>query len=632
MRSSISQHSIIIADINAALSSSAAAPPVPLPIDQTVFQQLKTLAQQQAQKEDANTGSITPTTAGDVTHSFLYTPASLEAFRVKLHQVAASIHQTYQSNVPLQDGNTIIETNRVLQELDHVTSNAFIFKRDYQADISTASPYGPLVTRFGIYPEALGGLGGDENYAIPKNQLHIVEQEIFKLALAELAGRPSAEELEQSRAGQISTALPAAAAAATAAIPSTTQAQFTGFAQNVVVVDILVRENGKIKVENGVPHTHAIVLWKEKDDKIILIDPNKGEFSAHIGKALHSIPAFSLQPQVVSGLMPDEVPYANLKKITGYSPDDDENPKPRDCVDIAVKLALEIEQQQQLRTPVGAIQIKALKQISNKSDYAEHLGNINDTFIRVFQSSDYRLRVEGSQFVQMYPEAVKNAQVKNLSPSSKWKVEKSQHGIIAKIVKEATEVATKAQEKIAVIDAVSNTLATMSSSSAASAVSIVPVTSTSSLSVKDVQDIVSEASKAAALAMASLKSAELALSRAIANFPIDAVKQGVAIAEVAADSAIAKMREAETKAIKNMRDPVEAVLTIRKTVATALTETEKATAAATAAAAAASLTATIATDAATALEGTVPGVVAAILSVLTPSQTVTPPSRGSKRP
>ncbi len=99
--------------------------------------------------------------------------------------------------------------------------------------------------------------------------------------------------------------------------------------RNAILVDIFVREQGVIRDFGGVPEIHSVVLWKKADDRIVLIDPNDREFSSWLPQSLfHQL---NLQIQTTP-------PDSQLRRIYGHN----NTQYPRDCIDIAVKIAFEL--------------------------------------------------------------------------------------------------------------------------------------------------------------------------------------------------------------------------------------------------------------------------------------------------
>jgi hypothetical protein len=343
--------------------------------------------------EACKSGSITRRTQGEV-KPIVYIEESLEEFKLKLiKSITAGIkHFEPAGEVELTVENRIHEiafNNRALIELFHIKNHGFfIFEIEYQKNInvigssseSTLSPAGPLVKRFGINPEAISKAITDTEYLIPTSELHLVEKEVLGFALNELASESS----------------------------TTSRTSGEGFAQNVVVVDIFARDGVKLKIDakTNLPEIHAIVLWKESENKIALIDPTRRQYSEHIAEFLKTISGETLTVEKSSVT---SIIYATRDKPTGQSEYPFTDPMPRDCIDIAVKIAFEINEQQKKRTSAsgtstsGTVPLSILdevfKRISNTRALSKAVFSLDGTFIRELQSTDEETRKSSNQFL-----------------------------------------------------------------------------------------------------------------------------------------------------------------------------------------------------------------------------------------
>ena len=150
------------------------------------------------------------------------------------------------------------------------------------------------------------------------------------------------------------------------------------YPNNVVLVDIFDRSTGSIN--EGSDQTHTIVLWKRKDNEIFLIDPSNINYSKHLSNNFNVIP---LEPA-------KNIFYGSAGKETGYSDYLTNDPKPRDCVDIAVKIAFELNEQQKVSELDNLPQItdSLQKRLSNQKILAPHLILVKNDFVRTLQSSN----------------------------------------------------------------------------------------------------------------------------------------------------------------------------------------------------------------------------------------------------
>ena len=251
-----------------------------------------------------------------------------------------------------------------------------IFEMDYQENIrskdltkvkvDTAYDAGvPLVKRFGINADQLGYLTGTK---LLQNELHEIEKVLVNEAKAYLATKASAENLLTNR---------------TLLHPN-----------NVVLVDIFVRETDTIKKakEGNLPETHTIVLFKQKDNEMLLIDPSQVSFSSDLKVSLANILGNTVEVHTYQG----QILYGTGGKKTGY--DDlmmQQFPhQHRDCVDIAVKIGFELNALQidhSVSTTKQLLDSMNL-QISNKKEVATYLTKDNGIANRASQSTNLQIR------------------------------------------------------------------------------------------------------------------------------------------------------------------------------------------------------------------------------------------------
>ena len=103
------------------------------------------------------------------------------------------------------------------------------------------------------------------------------------------------------------------------------------------------------------------------------------------------------------------------RRETGYSEYTDLIPQPRDCVDIAVKIAFEINEQQKEGTNIEQINENVFSQISNKKALNTVTQIIDGTFIRELQSSNKNIRRDAKQALGTMQEVLQiiNKETKN---------------------------------------------------------------------------------------------------------------------------------------------------------------------------------------------------------------------------
>lgn len=264
----------------------------------------------------------------------------------------------------------------------------FGFETIYQENIAKAevlSSNTPAILRYGLDTESktLRSLVG--NY-IEKGVLHPCEEELFNKALEYLEKTESATNYLQRE--EINKSYP----------------------NNVVLVDIFDRSSGFIN--KGQNQTHTIALWKKKDDEIVLIDPSNIDYSKHLLEPIKSICKTKITTLNYKILYGTATYKGN--EITGYSEYDDNKPKPRDCVDIAVKVALELNEQQKLKISLEVQENKMLEQISNDSKYAKHLTKLSFIVIRELQSTNFTARNDAKRTIDIVNESIQKSQIQGL--------------------------------------------------------------------------------------------------------------------------------------------------------------------------------------------------------------------------
>ena len=221
----------------------------------------------------------------------------------------------------------------------------------------------PAVLRYGLNKDILTA-----GSYIEKGLLHPYERELFRLAIDYLGKTDSAEIYTQSSKEL--------------------------YASNAVLVDIFDRSAGFVNA--GDNQTHTVVLWKKTGREIVLIDPSNVNFSNHLISEISQVFNVNLSLPNIEG----STIYGTQGSPTGYSEYIAPNPLPRDCVDIAVKIAFEINEQQKIVGDFNLVEKNVFSQISNKRKLSKHLDKIDGTFIRELQSSNKDIRREAKQFLE----------------------------------------------------------------------------------------------------------------------------------------------------------------------------------------------------------------------------------------
>lgn len=169
--------------------------------------------------------------------------------------------------------------------------------------------------------------------------------------------------------------------------------------QKTVLVDIFARQDDGqiIREKDGSPETHTIALYRQlvKDkgiDQLLIIDPSNSSFSKHIAFNEDLIFAETAQIERMEILAPSKTLkiYSPPEKVTtGPRPD-----QPRDCTDIAVKMAFGLNKHEGIIDISDLAALHAIKEITNQQLGPEsHLFFAPDKAIaRIRQSSNDDIR------------------------------------------------------------------------------------------------------------------------------------------------------------------------------------------------------------------------------------------------
>lgn len=166
--------------------------------------------------------------------------------------------------------------------------------------------------------------------------------------------------------------------------------------KKTALIDIFARkENGEILLEsNGVPEIHTIVLYIQNttsNKQILIIDPSNSDFSKHVMFNSDIIFMEHAKIMPIEILTPPNtlkiyVPPA--KVLTGPNPD-----QPRDCVDIAVKIAFGLNKHQGLVDIRYLFSVTEIQEVTNQKEVNESLFfESTDSLARIRQASSDNTR------------------------------------------------------------------------------------------------------------------------------------------------------------------------------------------------------------------------------------------------
>ena len=310
-------------------------------------------------------GSITPYSEGGPQQTVIFNiDERLSAVVTRLERMTAEVDigKAKDKTVEEEPGTEVelpaSELNN--QELRHITApEEAIFDQIFQVG-------GLSIKRFGMNPAAIQGAA---NYEIAADRLHAIEAHLLGKALEELQDKKSAQNAGKSE-----------------------------YANNVVLIDIFAREKTKTVIRADemhpiYPETHTVALWKKTDDVAVLIDPNNRKFSDHFER--DGVPKIMM----TSGL-PGNSLYNRGSISSAYSKYDVQQPAARDCIDLAVKIGLELNVQQLKETDVKVMEAKTYQMLTNQFRVNKKLGRrLNNTVMREPQSSTAEVREETANYV-----------------------------------------------------------------------------------------------------------------------------------------------------------------------------------------------------------------------------------------
>ena len=153
--------------------------------------------------------------------------------------------------------------------------------------------------------------------------------------------------------------------------------------EKTILIDILAKTSDDLCVifQGGIPETHTVVLYKNSTGIIFIIDPSNSQFSRHLSK--EGIETLKEDIKIYQ-------PYSSTKGLIGP-----QEFQWRDCVDIAVKIAFCLNNDQEIYNSLDdLIKSEAIKCISNNDNFNESFisDKIKNHFLqiplRIQQKSD----------------------------------------------------------------------------------------------------------------------------------------------------------------------------------------------------------------------------------------------------
>lgn len=276
-----------------------------------------------------------------------------------------------------KEENSVKRSMAAVPKYNTSLNKDYVFKLAYQEKLNNTLNIvtnKPVTYRFGIWTAKIKDLADTK---VVHGKLHPIEQKLLEEACSHLMNP------------QISS--------------GDTQG-ISGYRNNVALVDIFVREGGIIAKDektNG-PEIHTVVLWKKEASKLVVIDPNYREFS-NIVTIITTLLPISIELSA-----PLEKLYLSKGLTLGRNDKDG-----RDCTDIAVKVAFEINELQLSSSGVTVDKIEEAvgERLSNNPKHHTKLQSLKNfkkgAHIRSLQSSNYQYRSETLKLVDGFNPASK---------------------------------------------------------------------------------------------------------------------------------------------------------------------------------------------------------------------------------
>ena len=179
-----------------------------------------------------------------------------------------------------------------------------------------------------------------------------------------------------------------------------------------VLIDIFARDpqTGMIKwqEEAPLPETHTVVLFKNSEKQLVVIDPSNSTFSKHLSTNTKMLISDNIE---ILASQKELRIYEQDKKIgTGSEPH-----KYRDCIDIAVKIAFglsKIEKVDQNKIEF----LEVIQEVTNQEDVNKNLFfSKQDSIARIRQASSDEVRKLSEKILNNIDKQIKSAHLHNFS-------------------------------------------------------------------------------------------------------------------------------------------------------------------------------------------------------------------------
>ena len=252
----------------------------------------------------------------------------------------------YQDKIKVLDSITYPDFAIFLDHYSNKSSNeVFRYGLNSSALIETVKSYNTLQPKISAPSQKSGKSNKTE---LPKTILHPLEMIIINKALSDLTAQ-----------------------------------------KQTVLIDIFARDDKeqiRFDEKTNLPETHTVVLYKNDDSNIIVIDPSNSTFSKYLASEISNL--------LVKVELMDQTLKAFTNELKIYTPSKNIGPNPeqyRDCIDIAVKIAFGLNNHKGVVDVSKIMELPAIKEITNQK-------LINEAFVseygvvRIRQASEDKIR------------------------------------------------------------------------------------------------------------------------------------------------------------------------------------------------------------------------------------------------
>lgn len=163
------------------------------------------------------------------------------------------------------------------------------------------------------------------------------------------------------------------------------------YPNNCIAIDFIERHQN--------PKTHTVIIWKKEPTRFYVFDPNNTDFSKEFIDALNIFysGAYIFEGITLSEKKLYESEKNSIKQYCGY----DDDPVPRDCTDLAIKIGFEINELQLAKIQIDDIKIKLVNKLTNNKNEIKKDTNHKCNY-SIFDKSIFREQHSSNNDIRLY--------------------------------------------------------------------------------------------------------------------------------------------------------------------------------------------------------------------------------------